>query len=419
MIDLRDIDLDYGARIVLEDVSFQSGKGEFLGIIGPNGSGKTTLLKAISRIVTPSNGTILLDQRELADFTPLELSREIAVVPQAVDPGFDFSVRDVVRMGRYPHIGRFGSEKEEDREVCRRAMEITRISHLAERSVLAISGGELQRVIIARALAQQPNLLLLDEPTAHLDLGQQMVILQTMKDMSREIAVIGVFHDLNYAAHYCDRLILLYKHRILAMGDPGSVLTEGFIRTAFEIDVIVRSNPFTGRPSISPIYKPEGKNRACGKVHVICGGGEGSDLLHALYTAGCKMSTGVLAVNDSDYRTARQLGIHCIAEPPFSPVTDRSLGELALALDNAQTVIVTKGPWGAGNIGNLKVLESSGVEKIIILDRWVREQVEWDYTEGEAEAILERLGSNGAVTVEDIRSAVAAAGYAMEERCIH
>lgn len=409
MIDLRDVDLDYGAHAVLEDISFRSGRGEFLGIIGPNGSGKTTLLKAISRIVTPSNGTILLDQRELTDFTTMELSREIAVVPQAADPGFDFSVREVVRMGRYPHIGRFGSEKEEDREICRRAMEITRISHLAERSVLAISGGELQRVIIARALAQEPNLLLLDEPTAHLDLGQQMGILQTMKEMSREIAVIGVFHDLNYAAHYCNRLILLHKHRILAMGDPAGVLTQEFIRTAFEIDVTVRANPFTGRPSISPVYEPESIRGNCGRIHVISGGGEGSDLLQALHADGCDVTAGILAVNDSDYRTAQLLGIPCIAEPPFSTVTDRSLGELTLALEDARAVILTRGLWGAGNIGNLEVLESAKVKKIIILDRSGGEPREWDYTGGEAEAILERLKTGGAVLVRDTGSAVTAA----------
>lgn len=408
MIELRDVDLDYGAREVLRQVTFRSFRGEFLGIIGPNGSGKTTLLKAISRVVPPSKGVILLEDRELEDFSQLELSREIAVVPQAADPGFDFTVRDVVAMGRYPHIGRFGRETDEDRETCRKAMETTGISHLGDRSVRAISGGELQRVIIARALAQQPRLLLLDEPTAHLDLGQQVGILQTMKELSRKIAVIGVFHDLNYAAHFCDRLILLHDHRVLAMGDPESVLTHDAIATAFGIEVVVRENPFTGRPSISPVYRPEPGPGRCGRVHVICGGGEGSDLLQALHDAGCQVTAGILAVNDSSYRTARVLGIPCITEPPFSPVTDRSLGELSLSLGDAESVVLTPCLWGAGNIGNLRVLESAGKGKLVILNHRPERRGEWDFTGGEAEAILARLAADGAVIAPDVRSAVAA-----------
>lgn len=408
MIELQDVDLDYGAHAVLKQVTFRTGRGEFLGVIGPNGSGKTTLLKAISRIVPLSNGVILLDDRALVDFSPLELSREIAVVPQAADPGFDFSVRDVVAMGRYPHIGRFGRETDEDRETCRRAMETTRVMHLADRSVRAISGGELQRVIIARALAQQPRLLLLDEPTAHLDLGQQMGILQTMKEMSGEIAVIGVFHDLNYAAHFCDRLILLHDHRILAMGDPSSVLTPGAIATAFGIDVVVRTNPFTGRPSVSPVYTPRSAQAGGGKVHVICGGGEGTDILQALHDEGYQVSAGVLSVNDSDYRTARSLGIPCIAEPPFSPVTERSLGELSLSLVDAGAVVLTRGLWGSGNIGNLRALESAKKTGIVVFDPASGRKGEWDFTGGEAQAILERLKAGGAVIAEDLRSAMTA-----------
>lgn len=408
MIELRDVDLAYGARKVLDQISFQTGKGEFLGIIGQNGSGKTTLLKAISRIVALSDGAILLDDRALETLSSRELSRCIAVVPQAAESGFDFSVRDVVMMGRYPHIGRFGSEKDKDRDICRNAMETTGITRLADRSVRAISGGELQRVIIARALAQEPRLLLLDEPTAHLDLGQQIGILQTMKDLSREIAVIGVFHDLNYAAHFCDRLILLYDHRILAMGEPAGVLTRDTIRTAFGIEVTVRKNPFTGHPFISPVISREGGSGECGKVHVICGGGEGSDLLAALHAAGYHVTAGVLSVNDSDYNTAKSLCISCISEPPFSPITERSLGELALSLEDSGAVVLTRGLWGPGNIGNLRVLDSVKVHGVVVLDEHQGGEEEWDFTGGEAEAILKRLAAGGAIATNDIRSTIAA-----------
>jgi len=408
MIELHDVDLDYGARAVLKDVSFESGNGEFLGVIGPNGSGKTTLLKAISRIVPPASGTVMLNGRAIGDFSSRELSREVAIVPQAVDPGFDFPVRDVVMMGRYPHIGRFGSENDDDRVTCRGVMELTGITHLADRSIREISGGELQRVIIARALAQEPRLLLLDEPTAHLDLGQQIGILQTMRDLSRTIAVIGVFHDLNYAAHFCDRLILLHDHRILAMGEPAVVLTPDAIRTAFGIAVTVRKNPFTGHPFISPLPVPDSGAGGRGNVHVICGGGEGSALLQALHAGGYRVTTGVLAVNDADYSTAAALGIPCIAEPPFSPVTGRSLGELALVLKDTGAVVLTRGLWGPGNIGNLHILESAQVRGIVILDDRQGEGGAWDFTGGEAAAALSRLAATGAVTVGDIPSALAA-----------
>ena len=244
--------------------------------------------------------------------------------------------------------------------------------------------------------------------SSHLDLGQQMGILQTMKDLSRKIAVIGVFHDLNYAAHFCERLILLHDHRILAMGSPETVLTRDLIRTAFKIDVVVRKNPFTGRPSLSPLSKPRTGHEKCGRVHVICGGGEGSDLLQALHDAGCEVTTGVLAVNDSDYRTARNLGIPTITEPPFSPVTDRSLGELTLSLGDAQVVVLTRGLWGTGNIGNLRVLESTKPPHIVVLNHHHEAGEEWDFSGGEAEAILGRLAENGAVIAEDVRSVMAA-----------
>jgi len=181
MIELAGLDVNYGARKVLDAVTLEAKTGAFVGIIGPNGSGKTTLLKAISRVIAPAAGIVKLDGRPLEALTSRELAQSIAVVPQETKAGFDFTVRDVVLMGRYPRLGRFGKETEADLAACDRAMELTGITHLATRPINAISGGELQRAIIARALAQEPRHLLLDEATSHLDISHQVEILSTIK----------------------------------------------------------------------------------------------------------------------------------------------------------------------------------------------------------------------------------------------
>jgi len=404
VIDLSGVDLEYGARLVLSGVSFRSGRGEFLGIVGPNGSGKTTLLKAIARLVSPARGVVLLDGQEISNFPAIALSRLVGLVPQATAPGFDFSVREVVAMGRYPHIGMFGQEKPADREAIRRAMEVTGTTPIASRSVREISGGELQRVLIARALAQEPAVLLLDEATAHLDLGHQVSILQTVRDLSRRIAVIGVFHDLNHAAHFCDRLVLLHDHRVLALGPPAMVLTEKNIGKAFGVRATVRVNPLSGRPVVSPVLEsPSGMTRSL-HVHVICGGGEGAGILSALHGEGYRVSAGVLAVNDSDYQTAQALGIPCITEPPFAPISGCSLANLELVTGQAGAVVVTKGPWGSGNIGNLRVLASLDPERIILVDSTPENGGEWDFTGGEARGILDSLKRRGARVVMDVPS---------------
>jgi iron complex transport system ATP-binding protein len=182
-----------------------------------------------------------------------ELARSLAVVPQETGTGFDFSVRDVVLMGRYPYIGRFSRETAEDDHICCKAMELTGIIHLAGRPITEISGGELQRTIIARALAQQPRHLLLDEATSHLDISHQVEILTTIKKLSKEIAVIGVFHDLNLAAYFCDEIMVIQSGKIVTAGPPEEILIPGMLRTIFDLDASVSIHPVTQKPVIVPL----------------------------------------------------------------------------------------------------------------------------------------------------------------------
>ncbi|WP_062396769.1 ABC transporter ATP-binding protein [Methanogenium cariaci] len=210
MIDVDDLSAGYGGKDIIAEITFAAEKGEFVGIIGPNGSGKTTLLKAISRVLEISGGVVTLEGRTLADFGQKELAREVSVVPQETAMNFSYTVTDIVMMGRFPpHKERFAKDDPDDYRIVREAMEVTNVVHLKDRPVTDISGGERQRVIIARALAQQPKVILLDEATSHLDINHQVEILSIVRDLGETVTKIGVFHDLNLAAEFCDRIVLM------------------------------------------------------------------------------------------------------------------------------------------------------------------------------------------------------------------
>jgi iron complex transport system ATP-binding protein len=398
-IEIIDIDVSYGAKKILEAITFHTEAGEILGIVGPNGSGKTTLLKAMSRVVARDTGEIRLDDRDLDSLGHRELARRVAVVPQDISIGFDYTVRDVVMMGRHPYIGRFASETARDVEICDHAMLLANIAHLAGMSVHEISGGERQRVLIARALAQEPKILLLDEATSNLDVSHQVEILNIIRELAGEITVVSVFHDLNLAAYYCDRLLLLKDRKVYALGTPGEVLTREKIREVFGMEMLVRPHPLTGRPYVLPVYMHRSGAGANRRVHVVCGGGTGSDILHLLHAALFTVTCGVLNILDTDYGTAMHLGLPCVAEPPFHGITPGSLSRLRECLESAETVIVTAMPIGRGNLDNLRVLLDYPAKPVIFYARDRTARME-DYTGGEAGAVLTELEARGALRVE-------------------
>ena len=388
MIELSGLDVYYGAEKVLDAITFEAKKGIFVGIIGPNGSGKTTLLKAISRVVPLSEGIIRLDGLPLVDLSSRDLAQSVAVVPQETNTGFDFTVRDVVLMGRYPHIGRFARETEEDLAACDLAMELTGITPLSGRSIHAISGGELQRTIIARALAQQPRHLLLDEATSHLDISHQVDILTTIKKLSEEIAVIGVFHDLNLAAYFCDEIIVIKDGKIAAAGTPVEVITPAMLHSIFDLNAAVSIHPVTGKPLVVPLPGSQKMPENNLRVHVISGGGTGVEIIRALHRLGCGVTAGVLAMNDTDYAAAMELGIACITEPPFSPITESSRLALGGQIAAADMVVLTATPVGIGNLDNLHILADSAKTPVLFLSNNGRVTLP-DYTGGKATAFLD------------------------------
>ncbi|MGQ9572699.1 MAG: ABC transporter ATP-binding protein [Dehalococcoidia bacterium] len=255
MLEIRGLTVAYGELIALEQVSLSLEVGELLGVVGPNGSGKSTLIRAITRLVRPLGGEIRLDGKQVSHLSQRELARWVAVVPQNPYLPDAFTVLEVALMGRNPHLGLLQSEGQADLTAVRRALEQTDTWHLAGRRVGELSGGERQRAVVARALAQETPLLLLDEPTAHLDVGHQAAMLDLVRQLCRSAgkAVLVAIHDLSLAGQYCDRLIMLNEGRIVGEGKPQEVLSPELLASVYGTRVWVFPHPVTGRPVVTPM----------------------------------------------------------------------------------------------------------------------------------------------------------------------
>jgi len=263
MLEIKNLFCGYDSKIILQEVSLRIENRELLGIIGPNGSGKTTLLRAITRILKPMKGTVLIDERNIWQMRFEELAKQIAVVPQSF-AGMDMSVEEFVLLGRIPHFKRFQFfESKRDFDIAERCMGLTDTFKLKYKLMSQISGGERQLALIARALTQEPKLLLLDEPTAHLDITHQVGILDLIKRLNKELGltVIMVLHDLNLASEYCERLVIINEGRIYRMGPPQEVLDYRIIEEVYKTVVIVEKNPISLRPYVFVVSEQERQAR--------------------------------------------------------------------------------------------------------------------------------------------------------------
>jgi iron complex transport system ATP-binding protein len=243
----------YGETRALNDVSLELREGEFAGLVGPNGSGKTTLIRVLSGVTGPSSGEVTLDGKRVRQIPARELARSVAVIPQQVDSAFRFSVLETVLMGRYAHLGRLRLETERDYEVARRCLQQTGMLDLAGRDIVQLSGGERQRAFIARALAQETRLLLLDEPTAHLDLRHQVELMNLIAELNRQegLGILVALHDVNLAARYCRRLLLLHEGTAVAQGAPRDVITERNLQLAYGTRVRIAEDGESGAPQVT------------------------------------------------------------------------------------------------------------------------------------------------------------------------
>jgi iron complex transport system ATP-binding protein len=249
------ISLNFRDKSILSSVSLEISEGEFFVIIGPNGAGKTSLLKVLSGLQKAEQGLVTIKGKNISSYTRRNLSQILAIVPQQIEIGFPFTVAETVIMGRTPHLGILGMEGKKDFQIAEEAMNFTEVSHLADRKLFQLSGGELQRVIIARAICQQPEIILLDEPTTALDPAHQLKIMDLMERFRRQhnTTIIMVSHDLNLASMYGDRLLLLKEGRVVKTGDPKTVLNKTLLEESYGCQMMVDESPLGQAARVTPI----------------------------------------------------------------------------------------------------------------------------------------------------------------------
>ncbi|MFA5015729.1 MAG: ABC transporter ATP-binding protein [Actinomycetota bacterium] len=409
MLSLKNLNFSYGKKKILDDISFNAEKGDFISILGPNGAGKSTLVNLISSILKDYRGQIEVGGRNLKGLSSKDIAKMIAVVPQYTNPGFSFTVAEMVIMGRNPYISRFGAERKEDFNAADEAMEKARVLPFANRKFSELSGGEKQRVIIAQALAQDSPILFLDEPTSHLDINFQIEFMNLFSNLNKKEnkTIIGIFQDINLAIQSSKKIMLLKEGRIFNSGSVEDTINRENIRSVFGSDVFIGRNPVTGSLYVSPVFNTtverdsiiQASNKYS-KVHVIGGGGAASQVISLLHSSGYIISCGVVNTLDTDLDTARMLGIPYVAEAPFSPISQDSQNRNLEFIKSSDAVILPAVEFGPGNFSNLvSVNKAVGLRKrVIIIDK---ENIEKrDHTGGKARELYGKIIKDGAIPVD-------------------
>jgi iron complex transport system ATP-binding protein len=401
----------YNNTDILKNISFTLEIGDFIGILGPNGCGKTTLLKNINRWLEPTQGSIHINGLDVFKISVKDLAKRVATVPQDVNLDIGFTTEQIVSMGRNPHLKNFEPERVNDVAIIENSMKAMDVLHLRDKPIYQLSGGEKQRVLIARALAQQPVLLLLDEPTSHLDINYQWELLELLKKLcvEKSLTILVVLHDINLASMFCNKAILLKDHKIFKMGTLPEVLNEQNIKEVFNMDVHIDFPKGRQQPVIIFLNPADEDNlpKSFQRLHVICGGGEGEKLLYYLSQRGYKVSTGVLNKGDTDWKVARLLGFTIVEETPFSPITDDTISENIAHIKDSDAVILANIPFGFGNLKNLSCLrELVARKKTFILEE--KDIVQRDYTNGKAAKIYNEIKERATVLVsmEELRKII-------------
>lgn len=351
-LDVSGVDVELAGTQILSGVSATVSDGRLVGVVGPNGAGKSTLLRAMNGVVDPAAGTVLVDGDDVHELPSKAASRRIATVPQDTHVSFEFTVRQTVEMGRHPHQPRFG--RDDDPEAVDRAMERAEVAQFDDRDVTSLSGGETQRVLLARALAQDTPVLLLDEPTASLDVNHQIRTLELVRGLadSDDRAVVAAIHDLDLAARYCDELVLVADGEVVDAGTPLSVLTPEAVRDAFDARVAVGTDPATGAPTVTPLPDCEGGDDGLdARVHVLGGGDSAAPVVRDLVDAGAEVTVGPVVDGDTDHETSRRFGLDCVTVQPFESPRGAAEATARDFVDAADAVVAPAeaADWGVND----------------------------------------------------------------------
>ena len=386
-LEAENITVNLGGRKVLSSCSLRAKRGEFIGIIGPNGAGKSTLLKSVLGFIPREQGAVAMFGQSVSSLSAKEKARLAAYMQQSVQLTFGFTGLDVVMAGRYPHLRWWQPESKEDRRIALACMEFTGTACFKDTPVHQLSGGERQRVLMAKVLAQEAPLVLLDEPTASLDLVYQEEIFRYCQTLGQQgKSVLMVVHDLRLAAKFCSRLVLLRQGEILADGLPEEVLTSGNLESAYGLHSAVYWNQVTGNLDIHT-YVFESQQASQKKIHILGGGGAAGELMRKLHEYGYTLTAGVLRQGDTDAAVADAFSIPYISLPPFHKIFPENWEENKRKSSQADVVVLANICYGMQNIKNLEI--ALHAQNLIVIED--TPFFERDFTEGEAWQLYQKV----------------------------
>lgn len=343
----------YGGKPLIENICLHVRRGEIMTLIGPNGAGKSTILKTLARQLTPMAGAVYLDKQALGQMAEKELAQRLAIVTtERIDPEL-MTCRDIVSTGRYPYTGRLGLLRAEDRAIVESALVQVHARELAERPFAQVSDGQRQRVLLARALCQQPDVILLDEPTSFLDIHHKLELLDILKNLVRQqrLAVVMSLHELDLAQRVSDTVVCVEKSGALRMGPPEQIFTEENIRALYSLTQ-ESYNPLFGCAELPPVQgEPQ--------IFVIGGGGSGIPVYRRLQRMGVPFAAGILHRNDLDYPVARALAAELVEEAAYQPVTAGTLARALAVLERCGKAVCTLPAFGPLNEANRLLWEAA------------------------------------------------------------